>query len=115
MVYKLAKQIGRVPEFIIPLSEAQEQRAMELHENSIVFDLHMHSVIIPDNMEELEAWSHDRRAQEAMGFDGVRKGGLTAFIDGLGGLNHRWDYSGLVDSIGFTPLDHAYSSSIFSW
>jgi len=114
MAYKLAKQIGRVPEHIVPLSESQEQRAVELHENSTVFDLHMHSVIIPDNMEDLEEWSHDKRAQEAVGFDGVKKGGLTAFIDGLGGLDHRWDYGSLVESIGFRlgTMDRNYDKVI---
>ena len=114
MAYTLVKQIGRVPEYTVPLSPSQEQRAMELHESSIVFDLHMHTVILPETIEELEVWSHDRHAQEAVGFEGVNKGGLTAFIDGLGGLNHRWDYESLVDCIGFrlANIDRNYDKTI---
>ena len=114
MTYSLAKQIGRVPEHTVPLSANDEQRAMELHSNSIIFDLHMHSMILPDNLEDVELWSHDRRAQETVGFEGIKEGGLTGFIDGLGGLNHRWDYDSLVDSIGFRlgNIDRNYDKTI---
>ena len=114
MSYRLVKQIGRVPEYTVPLSRDQEERAIDLHERSIVFDLHMHSWILPDNAEEIVKWSGDRRAHEVVGYEGVKRGGLTAFIDCLGGLGHVWTFQGVVESMGFRlgNMDHNHDKVI---
>ncbi len=114
MPYKLVKQVGRVKEYVVPLTKNQEDRAMNLHEKSVIFDLHMHSWILPDNMNELAEWHRDRRAQETVGYEGIKKGGVTAFIEGLGGLRHSWTYNDVVESIGFRlcNMDHNYDKVI---
>ena len=114
MPYTFVKQIGRVSEHVVPLSESQEKRAVRLHEESIVFDLHMHSWILPDNKEEIVKWSGERRAQAEVGYDGVKKGGLTAFIDCLGGLAHSWTFDNVVESFGFrlSNMDRNYDKVI---
>ena len=80
--YKLAKEIGRVPSRVIELDPEQESRAMELHGTSIVIDFHCHPVRLPEDMNDLEGYA--RRARQHTGFEGLKKGGVTACLDGMG-------------------------------
>jgi len=56
--FKLAKQIGRVKEYVVELSEEEEARAMDLHRKSIVFDLHLHGVVLPEDPSDYEDWAN---------------------------------------------------------
>jgi len=42
---KLAKEVGRVEEKIVPLKPKEEERARRLHAESIVIDFHIHLMI----------------------------------------------------------------------
>ena len=55
--FKLVKQIARVgKEYIVELSPEDETRAVELHKRSIVFDLHLHGVVFPEDVEDTSLW-----------------------------------------------------------
>ncbi|MGD2157129.1 MAG: membrane dipeptidase [Anaerolineales bacterium] len=111
--FKLTPQINRVgKEYIVPLSEEQEARAMDLHENSIVFDLHMHGVVYPEDVEDINAWMKTLRYE--MGYAGIKRAGLTAFIDGVASMAHTWSLEDAVRELGLRgcDLDHNYDKVI---
>src|SRR3989304_6155176 len=95
---KLVKQIGRVgKEHTVELSKAQESRAMGLHKNSIIFDMHMHSFILPEDPKDYGEWIESGRYE--LGYEGIKKAGLTGYID-FGGMGHSWDMDVILRSIG---------------
>lgn len=110
--FKLVKQIGRVKEYVVELSEEQEARAVALHENSIVFDLHMHGVVLPEDLSEMELWLSTFRPE--LGYEGIKRAGLTAYIDGFASMGHSWTFDGAIREIGlrWCDLDHNYDKVV---
>jgi membrane dipeptidase len=110
MSFTLSKEFGRYPESKVKLSKNEEDRAMGLHEKSIVFDLHMHSVIMPERSEEFMDWF--RSLRPVMGYEGIKKGGITAMFDGFASISqlyHKWNFDETVMEIGLRlcDIDHA--------
>ena len=58
---KLAKDIGRVEEKIVPLSPKDEDRAKRLHTESIIIDFHIHLTILPENMQDMDTCRASRK------------------------------------------------------
>jgi len=113
MAFKLVKQIGRVgKEYIVKLSDEEEKRAQNLHKESIVFDLHMHGVVLPENPKDYKEWMRSLRYE--LGYEGIQKGGLTAYIDGFGSMAHTWKIEDVIREIGlrWCDLDHNYDRVI---
>ena len=110
--FKSAKQIGRVKEHVVELSEAEEARAMDLHRKSIVFDLHMHSVVLPEDPSDFGAW--ERSPRKEVGYEGIKKGGITACLDGFSGWAHIFTMDANVREIGlrWCDMDHNYDKVI---
>src|SRR5207245_6925202 len=52
----LAKEIDRVPSSTVPLDHAQEQRFQRLMDPLIMVDVHVHPMVLPDDMEQLTAY-----------------------------------------------------------
>jgi len=59
----LAKEIDRVPSSTVPLDHAQEQRFRRLMDSLIMVDVHVHPMVLLDDMEQLTAYlrSNDYR------------------------------------------------------
>jgi membrane dipeptidase len=111
----LDKQWGRYPESIVQLSKNEEDRAMALHEKSIIFDLHMHSIILPASQDDFPAWFSSYRPP--MGLEGMKKGGITAMFDGFSSISQfhtKWDFDGVIREIGLRlcDIDHTYDKVI---
>lgn len=109
--YKLAKEVGRVPSSVVPLDPEQEARANELHRNSIVIDLHSHLIVFPEDMNEFEGYM--RRGRYHTGYEGLKKAGITACLDGMGALAFisamaGWQFDDVIYEIGmrFSDFDH---------
>ena len=49
----LAKEIDRVPSSTVPLDHAQELRFQRLMDPLIMVDVHVHPMVLPDDMEQL--------------------------------------------------------------
>jgi membrane dipeptidase len=111
--FKLVKQIARVgKEHIVELSEEEEARAVDLHQNSIVFDLHMHGVVFPEDISQIEPWMKSLRYE--LGYEGIKRAGLTAFIDGFASMAHSWSLDDAMKEIGlrWCDMDHNYDKVI---
>ena len=52
----LAKEINRVPSLTVPLDHAQEQRFQRMMDALIMVDVHVHPMVLPDDMEQLTAY-----------------------------------------------------------
>lgn len=109
--YKLAKEIGRVPSSVVELDPEQEARAKELQQNSIVIDFHSHPVLMPEDMSQFVDYS--RRGRYHTGYEGLKKAGLTACLDGMGSLAYMsamagWQFEDMVFELGmrFSDFDH---------
>jgi membrane dipeptidase len=84
---------------------------MSLHEKSMIFDLHMHSIILPASQDHFVDWFSSYRPK--MGLEGIKKGGITAMFDGFSSISQfytKWDFDGVIREIGLRlcDIDHAY-------
>jgi len=72
----LAKEIDRVPSFTVPLDHAQEQRFQRLMDPLIMVDVHVHPMVLPEDMAQLTAYL--RANDYRWGYQAVKHGGWTA-------------------------------------
>jgi membrane dipeptidase len=99
MAMPLVKQIGRVgSEYILELDPDQEALAMEIHDEALVFDLHLHGVVLPENESDYDEWLDSQRYPFA--YEGLKHAGLNAFIDGFASMSHTWQLESAVREIG---------------
>ena len=54
--FEIAKEVGRVKPFQIPLSEREEQRVNGLYQDCIVIALHDHNLRLPADLAKLRAF-----------------------------------------------------------
>ena len=89
----LAKEIDRVPSSTVPLDHAQEQRFQRLIDPLIMVDVHVHPMVLPEDMEQLTAYL--RANDYRWGYQAVKHGGWTAVATAnfYRGLVHTPDLS----------------------
>ena len=92
----LAKEIDRVPSLTVPLDHAQEQRFQRVMDPLIMVDVHVHPMVLPEDMEQLTAYL--RANDYRWGYQAVKHGGWTAVATAnfYRGLVHTPDLS-MVD------------------
>jgi membrane dipeptidase len=109
---KLCKEIDRIGERVVKLSQKDEERAMRLHRESIVIDFHLHDTIMPEDLKDFETLA--RSGRPAVGYEGIKKSGLTGFLRGFGGSMGRrsspapWQLNDIIWDLGIrqADLDH---------
>jgi hypothetical protein len=84
---KLCKKIGRIGKRIDRLSQKDEERAMRLHRESIVIDFHLPDTVMPEDVKDFEILA--RSGRPAVGYEEIKKSGLTAVLCGFGGSMGR--------------------------
>ncbi|MBI4584036.1 MAG: membrane dipeptidase [Planctomycetes bacterium] len=104
MSVQLVKQIGRIGrEVILELPPDQEELAMDIHNHAVVFDLHLHGVVLPEHEEDYDAWLEAHRFPFA--YEGLKHAGVNAFIDGFASMAHTWRLEDAVKEIGLRWCD----------
>lgn len=110
-IFKLVKEIDRVPEEKIPLTTAQEDKVNRIHKENVIFEFHSHPVLLPENMEEFGEYS--RRGRYWTAYEGLKRSGITACLDGIGSLAYisstiAWQFSDVVYELGmrFSDFEH---------
>jgi membrane dipeptidase len=112
--FTFPKQVGRVPENIVKLSANEEERAMSLHDRSVVFDLRVTGGnMIPANPDQLQEWRYWGMfvpETHQFGYEGLKAGGITAFSQDVGQflcLNNKvgWRFEDLVTDLGLYLYD----------
>lgn len=114
--FKLAKEIGRVEAYWVPLSKGEEERAEELLEKYIVVSMHDHPVLFPEDMNQLIEYNGEGRgflAYEALSiscldavFDNMMDG--TAYITSKAG----WKWRDVVYDLGMRLCDLAHQDFV---
>jgi membrane dipeptidase len=102
---KMVPQIGRIgKEHILELPPDKEKLAMDIHNNTVVFDMHMHGVVTPLDIDaDNDEWIASMRYP--FGYEGIRHAGVRAFIDGFGSMAHTWKMPDAVREIGLRWCD----------
>ena len=73
--FELADQIDRVPAHHIALTDEDEARTTRLIEENILISLHEHLGVMPADVSESKAYTHEGRMATA--FDGLQRHFLT--------------------------------------
>jgi membrane dipeptidase len=79
--FKLAKETGRVPPYLLPLDDAQQARAEALADGCIMISLHEHAGVFPADIGETPAYVREGRMATA--FEGLAHSWWDAVFDNL--------------------------------
>jgi len=100
--FKLAKEIGRVEPYTVPVSEAEEERVKRILSEHVVISLHDHTEVIPENVNEYPEYL--RQGRVVIGYEGLSVSGLDAVFDFLmNGPCTDWDT--VVHDLGMRLCD----------
>lgn len=114
--FKMAKQLGRVDEYLIPLSPEEEERVIRLARDSIFISLHEHPTILPENLEEVFEYTREGRdhcAYEALSksyydavFDNMLDGTCTIYS------KSGWKWEEVLHDLGMRLCDIAHQDMV---
>lgn len=93
MSFELVPEIGRVPEYVIPLSKAQEERAESLLQKGIFIDLHQHPVMLTNDLKKLTTYFRTNRLK--YGYNGLKHGRWNAVCAAIS-LSRRGRWSDML-------------------
>jgi len=116
-VFKLAKEVGRVPSKVIELSKAEEERVEEIIEKNIVISFHDHAFVWPEDPSHFLEYA--RSSRWWIGYEGLAASGLDGFFEGmLDGiaLMHSpdpWDWDNVIHQIGMVQADIDHQDLVF--
>ena len=114
--FKLARQIGRVPEFRYPLSDAEEKRVHGIFADHVTVSLHDHAFVTPENLEEI--WEYRRWGRDATAYEGLAVSGLDAvfdnLMDGTAMITSRagWKWDDVIFDLGMRLSDIAHQDMV---
>ena len=115
--FKLAKQVGRVEPYAYPVTAAQEAEAQRLLEENIIFSVHDHTFVTPDDVSQI--FEYNRLGRNWTGYEGLSVSGMDIvvenFMDGTAMITSRagWKWSDVIHDIGIRFSDFAHQEMIF--
>ena len=110
--FPLAKEVARVPEELVTLSDAEERRVAALMEREPVVSIHEHTAVFPEDPKEI--FEYARQGRQVTGFAGLARSGIDVvfenFMDGTALITSKagWKWDDIVLDIGmrFSDIDH---------
>jgi len=114
--FKLAQEIGRVPEFKYPVSADEEARVQKIFNENVTISLHDHMFVTPDNLEEI--WEYRRWGRDVTGYEGLSVSGLDAVFDnlmnGTAMITSRsgWKWDDIIYDLGIRLSDIAHQDMV---
>lgn len=114
--FKLAKELGRVPAYEIPLSPEEEARVARMFEENLVISLHEHTFVIPEDLRDFA--EHRRQGRDWTGWEGLAGSGLDAvfenFMDGTATITSRsgWKWDDILYDLGMRLSDLAHQDMV---
>jgi membrane dipeptidase len=115
-VFRLVKGAGRVPEYKVPLSKAEEERFEGLMKGNMVVDLHEHPVLYPDDMVQLPEVNGLGRQFTA--YEDLARSGVDCVFDHMmDGMSYitsfsGWKWDDVVHDIGIRLCDLAHQGTV---
>jgi len=116
VAFDLAKEIGRVQPYSIPLSESEKKRVANLLAACVVISLHEHPVVLPENVDDI--YAYESAGREYTGYEGLSVSHLDAVFDnltdGTGPITSRmgWKWSDVVFDVGMRLCDIAHQDFV---
>lgn len=114
--FKMANELNRVSQYLIPLTQDEEERVIKLAQNSIFISLHDHPTLLPENLDEVFEYTRvgrDHCAYEALSqsyydavFDNMLDG--TCTITSANG----WKWDEILFDLGMRLCDIAHQSMV---
>ena len=114
--FKMDKEIDRVPEYLIPLSDEQEERAQRIARDFIFISLHDHPVIFPENLQEI--FDYARQGREYTAYEALSHSYLDCvfdnMMDGTCTITSKsgWKWDEVLFDIGMRLSDIAHQDFI---
>ena len=76
--YKMAKQLDRVEEYLIPLSPDEEERVLRLAKDNVFISLHEHPTCLPEDLNEV--FEYTRVGRDHCAYEGLSKSYYDAVL-----------------------------------
>ena len=80
--FKMAPEVGRVPEYLIPLSPEKEKRVKKVAQETICISLHDHPVTFPNDLSA-ELFQYNREGRQKAAYEGLANSYLDCVFDNL--------------------------------
>lgn len=115
--FRLAKEIGRVPTYEVPVTEEQERRVQRLLEENTVVSAHDHAFLVPEDVTEI--FEYRRHGRDWTGYEGLSVSGIDVlvenFMDGTAVITSRagWKWTDILHDIGMRFSDIAHQGMVF--
>lgn len=114
--YKLSKENDRVPQFIYPVSEDEEEQVRTIMEEDHMVSMHEHTFIMPENLQEF--YEFRRQGRDWTGYEALSQSGLDVifenFMDGTAMVTSQagWKWSDVIHDLGIRFSDIAHQDMI---
>ena len=114
--FELAKEVGRVEPYQIPLTEPEEKHVTELYRKCIVISLHDHTFRLPTDLTQLTEWSREGRTATA--YEGFSASCIDAvfdnLMDGFAYITSKagWHFEDIVYDLGMRLSDIAHQNFV---
>src|SRR5438132_4160843 len=110
--FALAKEVGRVPEERVPLSDADARRDSALMADHPIVSRHEHPSDFPEDPNEI--FEYARQGRQVTGYAGLARSGIDVvfenFMDGTALITSKagWKWDDIVLDIGmrYSDIDH---------
>lgn len=115
--FKMAKGLDRVPRYLVPLTETEEARTLDLAERLVIISLHEHPVYFPENMEEV--FAYNRQGRQFCAYEELSHSYLDAvfdnMMDGTCTISSKsgWKWNDILHDLGMRFADLAHQNFIF--
>lgn len=114
--FKLAKQIGRVPSYVVPVTAEEGKRVNAIFEKALVISLHDHPFVVPENVSEI--FEYHRHGRDWTGYEGLAVSGLDVvfdnFMDGTAMITSKagWKWTDIIHDLGIRYSDLAHQKMV---
>jgi len=114
--FKFPKGVGRVEEYLVPLTEEQEKRVLDVANKSIVISLHDHPVFFPEDMSQV--FDYNREGRQVAAYEALSKSYLDVvfdnFMDGTCTISSKngWKWNDVLQDLGLRLCDLAHQDFI---
>ena len=110
--FELAKQVERVPSYVVPLSDEEEARVRNLVDDCLFVSMHEHLGVFPHRIEETPEYV--RHGRMATAFEGVAASYWDAvfdnLMDGICTIHSKsgWQWDDVLHDLGMRLCDLAH-------
>lgn len=107
--FVLCKELDRVPEYKIDLTDEEEARLLEIARDNILIALHEHPIIYPEDNNEILPYIREGRGFTA--YEALSKTYLDVIFDNLMDgtslitSNHGWKWTDIIHDFGMRMCD----------